>query len=366
MRSRWTGAAGIAAFILSALPSVARAQDAPASGAAPEASSAPDAGERDGGWAPLTRFTFFWENDGAWPKPRSNSDEHYTNGIKLDFAWQPEWADRWLDWMPLTDQFGPAPETAFGLSVQQLMFTPEDIEAKDVVPDDRPYAGLLTFAAYWQRSGQLTDHLAMLDHIELDAGVVGSWSGAGDLQEFVHHTWPDEIDPEGWSNQLPNTAAIDLTLRRRWRFSTEENADHVALQFIPSVGGTVGTVYRQLEADALVRVGWNLPNDFGPTRLADVNAATGGWSDAFGFYIYGRLGGRAVQHNMFLDGPDFASATHTVDSEPLVGEMQFGVVVLLWHHLEIGYAQTFMTDEFEGQRDADAYGAITLGYRMAF
>jgi hypothetical protein len=350
------------AGLVLALCSGARAQGAPAEPApGADATAAPDKG-----WGELVRFTFFWENDGTLPKPGSSSDDHYTNGLKLDFAWKPAWAQDWLTWVPFSDQFGPDPRTAFGLSAQQLIFTPVDITDPDVVEDDRPYAGWLSVNAYWQRSGQLTEHIATFDHFELDAGVVGPASGAQGLQEWVHNTWPEEIDPEGWSNQIPNSLALDLTIRKKWRFSTGENADGVSVQLIPSIGGTVGTVYRQLDASALVRMGWNIPDDFGPTRLADVNAATGGWSKDFGVYIYGRGGCIVQQHNIFLDGPDWQSAPHTVDSEPLVGELQVGIVVLLWKHFEIGYAQTFLTDEFEGQNKPDAYGAITLGYRATF
>jgi len=318
------------------------------------------------GWGELIRFTSFWENDGAYAKPRSGRDDHYTSGLKLDFAWKPEWAQDMLTWVPFSDQFGPDPQTAFGLSVQQLMFTPEDLSDPDVVEDDRPYAGWLSFNAYWQRSGQLSEHIATFDHFELDAGVVGQASGAEALQTWVHNTWPDQEDPQGWSNQIPDTLALDLTIRKRWRFSTKENDDHVSLQFLPSIGGTLGTVYRQLDADAMVRIGWNIPNDFGPTSIADVNAATGGWSTDFGVYVYGRLRGTFQQHNIFLDGPDWGSAPHTVDSEPFVGDFQFGVVALLWKHFEIGYSLTYLTDEFEGQQDSDSYGAITLGYRASF
>lgn len=364
----WMGAA--AAWMAAAPCTTAQGQDAGTSDAAeaapPSEAAALETPRGGDGWGELVRFTAFWENDGTVPRPNSGSDKHYTNGLKFDFAWQPEWADRWLEWMPLSHQFGDAPETAFGLSVGQLIFTPEDIESHEIDPDDRPYAGWLGVFAYWQRSGELSDHMAMSDHIEIDGGVVGPWSGSQALQEFIHSAWPDEVEPVGWSNQIPNYPAVDLTVRRRWRFSTEENSDGVSLQCIPAVGCTVGTVYRQVEASALVRVGWNLPDDFGPTRLADVNAATGGWNDNFGFYLYGRAGGRAVQHNIFLDGPDWKDAPQTVDSEPFVGELTVGAVLLLWRNFEIGYAQTFITEEFDTQDGPDAYGSITLGYRASF
>lgn len=350
-------------------PPARTAPEATPADGAPPATDEPSLWERsdnDEGWfLNPVRVSFYWENDGTLPRPWTDDDGHYTNGLKLDAAWKPAWADEIAPHVPFHDQFGEGVETAFGMSFGQLMFTPRDIDIEGPQPDDRPYAGWLALSGYWQRSGALSENLAMFDHIELDVGVVGSWSGAEWLQKFVHNAVPNQVQPEGWSYQLHNEFAIDLTLRRKWRFSSGESDSGFEFQAIPAISGTLGTVYRQIGADMTLRLGWNLPDDFGPRRIADVGAATGGWEESWGFYIFVRGGLRAVQHNIFLDGNTFGHSLH-VDSQPLVGEMQVGAVLQIWDHLELGWSNTMLTEEFKGQDGGDTFGSITISWVARF
>ncbi len=324
----------------------------------------PDGPEGSDGWGPLVRFNLIWENDGSLPGAFSASDEQYTNGLKLDLAWRPAWAQRLAERAPLSGRMEDV-QGAFGLSVFQLMFTPDDLRAEEVIEDDRPYAGWLGVAAYWQRAGRVGEGVAALDHVELDLGIIGEASGAEALQTFVHSAYPDQIKPAGWDNQLGHEPAVNLTLRRKYRFSTAPTDSGLGLHVIPSVGGTAGTVYRRVEADVTVRLGWRLPDDFGPSRIADVNAATGGWTHDWGFYIFLRGGATLSEHNVFLDGTDFRDS-HSVTKEPLVGEAQIGAALQLFRGLEIGYSHTFLSREFEGQNGTHSYGTFSIGYRAVF
>src|SRR5690606_12598569 len=102
---------------------------------------------------------FYWDNDGAYIKPNQYSDEHYTNGLKIDFGFQGQLADRWVRRLPTLPLIGLDDEgedgeqmrSALGLGITQLMFTPEDLSRPDVIEDDRPYAGYLGFNLFLQR-----------------------------------------------------------------------------------------------------------------------------------------------------------------------------------------------------------------------
>lgn len=323
--------------------------------------------ESDANWIlrPV-RIAAFWENDGGPPGLFSESDKHYTNGLKLDIAWQPRWADDIAPYVPFHDHFGGPIDTAVGLSVSQVMFTPRNLKTEKPIPHDEPYAGWLAFSAYWQRAGSLAENIAMFDHIEIDAGIVGQWSGAEALQKAIHAMLPDQQRPNGWGNQLHNEPAFDLTVRRKLRFSSGKTDSGFEFQAIPSIGGTLGTVYRQIEGSVTARFGWNLPDDFGPRRLADVGAATGGWSTDFGIYAFVRGQAQLIEHNTFLDGSNWHDSL-SVSKEPFMLEVQVGFVALLWRHFEVGWSETFQTDGFEdepggGQR----FGAITLAWVASF
>jgi lipid A 3-O-deacylase len=317
----------------------------------------------------LGSIGFYWENDGAYIKPNQHSDEHYTNGLKIDFGFQGQLADRWasdmpaLPWLGVDGSGSEEVRGAVGVGITQLMFTPEDLERRDLIEDDRPYAGYLGFNFSLQRARG-----GNFEHFEVDVGVVGPASFAREIQEQVHAIFSGNIDPGGWRHQLHNEPVLNFNYRRRWRFDLLETDSPLGLQLIPGGGFDVGNMYTGARADLIGRFGWNLPEDFGPSRILDLRDATarpggdtelGDWS----VYVYGRAAGRAVARDIFLDGNTFADS-HSVRREPLVGEFQLGIVGR-WRFLEVGYGQTWVSREFE-EESPSAHGAITVNLHFPF
>ncbi len=59
----------------------------------------------------------------------------------------------------------------------------------------------------------------------------------------------------------------------------------------------------------------------------------------------------------------FSSSPHAVDEETFVGYVQVGLLLTFDAenaHVDIGYAQTYITETFTIQTDNDAIGALTL------
>lgn len=318
----------------------------------------------------FTSLGLYWDNDGAYLKPNKNTDENYTNGGKIDFGFQGQLADRWARRLPTVRGIGLGDEapgqpltSAVGIGLTQLMFTPEDLSRRDLIEDDRPYAGYLGFNFFLQRARG--NHF---EHFEVDVGLVGPGSFAREIQEMVHAAFPDNIEPRGWNNQLANEPVLNFNYRRRWRLDLLPEDTPVGFQIIPGGGFDVGNMRTSARLDLIGRVGWNLPDDFGPSRLLDLRDATarrgestelGDWS----VYLYGRLGGRAVARDIFLDGNTFADS-HSVQREVFVGEAQVGLVAR-WRFLEVGYAQTWVSREFE-QEDPSGHGAVTVNLHIPF
>ncbi|MCK4873159.1 MAG: lipid A deacylase LpxR family protein [Phycisphaerales bacterium] len=305
-------------------------------------------------------FTVYWENDGTFVKPNNDTDRHYTNGTAISLTHHPRWAQDLADVMPFAEQFGPA-RTAVGYTLGHIMFTPENITATQPIPDDHPYAGYLYAGVYWQRANDVS-----LDHFQLDLGVVGPSSRADDMQDSIHF-WREIDRPKGWDNQHGDQFTVQAYLRKKWRLDllpTEADQQAFGIDLIPQAGVALGTVFRHIEGGAVLRIGLNLPDDFGPGRLADLGAATGEPGDGFVIYGFARVGGRMVEHDLLMEGKTF-----DVEEETLVGEIQAGL--LIGYHtpnfsIEGSYSQTFKTREFENQRDSDAYGAFMLGCTFRF
>ena len=94
-------------------------------------------------------FSFYFENDLF-----VDTDQGYTNGVKLswispDLTGYTE-SDRLPDWsLPLIRRLPfinePGLQRNIALSVGQNIYTPEDISRKELIEDDRPYAGWTYF-----------------------------------------------------------------------------------------------------------------------------------------------------------------------------------------------------------------------------
>ncbi|MEZ6241439.1 MAG: lipid A deacylase LpxR family protein [Phycisphaerales bacterium] len=299
-----------------------------------------------------------WDNDGVI-KPFNESDRHYTNGARIDLALDP--SARFEDGVrKFADNILPMDnaKVAAGIVVAQHIYTSYDISIKNPPPGSRPYAGYLYAGFYVQRANERVH-----DHVELDLGVVGEASGAEGVQKFIHSVFPAQVEPVGWGTQLENEFAVNLRLQRSWRFQ-KAKIGVMELDAIPRVSVDLGNVFVRASADATVRFGYNLPDEFGPPRILDTNDATAQWLGDWGIYAFARAGGRAVAHNIFLDGNTFENS-RSVDKRWLVGELSFGLVAR-YKLFEAGYAITWLTEEFETQGNGDAYATAFVRLSVRF
>lgn len=285
----------------------------------------------------------------------ASTDRHYTHGMRLDWLSEegqvPGWVAGLVRAVPLVD---PDHVTHVGLALGQSIFTPEDTATRELVPGDRPYAGWLYagFAVMSKTGGRL-------DRIELDVGVVGPASQADDVQT----AWHDLIGvgrPQGWDHQLRNEPGVMLTLERQWETLFDLEAAGLAVDLRPHVGGGLGNVFTYLAAGGTVRFGRGLPDDSGPPRIRPSLPGSTAFKPRgrLGWYLFGGFEGRLVARNIFLDGNSFTDS-HDVSRKPLVGDFQLGVAVT-YGPVRLTYTHVFRTIEFDRQRRADRFGAVSL------
>jgi len=296
-------------------------------------------------------ISLYLENDSRTLKPNHKTDRHYTHGTKFVYLTQPNW--KWLEdfsqWhFTNTDQ--PV-DTAVGFFLGQNIYTPDHVdEPEKRSDDDMVFAGWLYTGMFAQRA---TDR--RLDHLELNVGVIGPSSKAERVQKSIHN-FLDSDEPIGWDDQLSDELAVDLTFMRKQRLQDGWFKPTESTDFIAEYGFTAGSVHRHLQAGMTVRYGFNLDNTFGPARLALPSGISTLRKDETtrSGYLFARVSGKAIEHNRFLTG---------LDTEPLVGEFQVGAVYQ-YKKLEIGYSQTFFTQEFEEQSGKDSFGALTLSWKF--
>lgn len=296
----------------------------------------------------------------------SGTDRYYTHGTRLSYLSSeetPKWLEHAAALVPVFSQRGHL-RTSY--AVGQSIFTPDDITKSDLIEDERPYAGWLYGAV-----GLISDHRVRdgnlrsgrLDSLELNIGIVGPDSFAEDTQSFVHKVI-DSPKPQGWDHQLHNELGVMLIYDRQWQAQYIDEIMGLGVDLTPHIGGILGNVMTSASIGATLRIGRDLPSDYGPPRIQPSLPGSGFFRPTknFGWYLFAGLEGRYVLHNIFLDGNTFDSS-HEVKREPLVGDLQAGLV-LTWKNIRLSFTNIYRSDEFEGQGSATKFGSISVSVRL--
>ncbi|MEM1331023.1 MAG: lipid A deacylase LpxR family protein [Planctomycetota bacterium] len=355
-----------AAVVLPLLAPAAHAQ--PDNGSPPETIAASADEPHDG--SRLVDTTALWHNDAAVFQPFSPTDKWFTNGFRVQAGFAPpddpgHWTRVLAEGIPT---LGMEPDRVrWGIAIGQEMYTPAVINSPVPNPDDRPFAGYLYGGGVLQRSDD-----RMLDELRFDIGIVGEGSGAEDTQKFVHRAFVGQVNPEGWDDQLANEPTFQLSAARRWRVglfepepSTGSDLGGFGVDLVPEIGFRAGTVRVDANAGLTLRAGVGLQDHFGPDRFQspiEIGArAERDWS----WYVFGRVGGEAIAHDLFLDGNVFVDGGPSVEREGLVGQLSGGIQ-FRYKAFELGWQVTWESERFEDQSSPHAFGTYTFGWSFDF
>lgn len=308
-------------------------------------------------------FSLVVENDSL----SSGADRNYTSGIKLAYISPSEGVPKWLrGWGAFTRSLSGAEPKFWGAAMGQSIFTPNDISANPAPPDQHPYAGwlygqIMVAAEEDTPAGRAPGYL---DTYELEFGIVGPSAMGRQAQSGIHR-WLGAPDPQGWDSQLHDEFAFAASFDRRWR-SLRLFIDvpgGLEADLTTNAGVTIGTLRDEARVGAIARVGYRIDSDYGPPRvrpsLAGVEHFAGGplsWS------LFAGAQGRAVAHDLFLDGNTFEDSAH-VEREPYVADFQAGLSVSAgdWR---LAYTFVWRTDEFKTQGERQDFGALALSWRL--
>ncbi len=317
--------------------------------------------------AQMGTFTLMAENDFKW------SDKYYTNAVQFAYTspvlfqenGAPDWLASTLRFTPLAVSSATTPaEYRFHFGVAQEMYTAKSLD-RYPPPGDHPYSGLL-----YGSFGLSSETASRLDVLELSLGVIGPASLARQTQNEYH----DLIDDDrflGWPDQVRNEPLIQLAWERRHRVCLHRE-ESFGIDVIPHLHIEGGTVRTYATGGAQLRLGWNLPEDFGVDTLRATNAtfrparnlpvsASGFRPDSFYFYADAQIEGWL--HNSSLDG-NLWRDSYSVDSYPCVGQGTFGIAAH-WGQWRFTYATLVRSKEFRTQ-DHDTFVFHSISLTAAF
>ena len=315
--------------------------------------------------AEVQTFQIFYENDLF-----GDTDRYYTNALQM--TWLSRDLKQYRDdvrlpgWiMPVIRSvpFAHVPDSTHnvGLLFGHQIYTPKDIQVVEIQPDDRPYAGYL-YGGIALHSKTPTK----LDTIEITLGVVGPAALAEQVQNTVHDLRGID-EARGWDNQLKNEPALGFSWQRKWRTLRARLTRILCLDLITHTGISLGNVRTSADTGAEVRLGYNIPMDFGSDVIrpgAGVSAPVPIYghpqTPAFGLHWFAGVRGEAVLRDIFLDGSTFKSSP-SVDKKPFIAEFSTGIA-LSYKMTKLTYRHVFRTKQFNRQSRGHVLGSLALTF----
>ncbi len=248
----------------------------------------------------------------------------------------------------------------YGVGLTQQIFTPEVFDGPRPL-DERPYAG-------WLGLG-LSVHISdknVVNSITGSIGVVGPASLAEETQDFIHRVIDTDLFDD-WDSQIPNELTFDLTFSQKRRFHYFSEEDFALFPFALNGSTEVAlSLGSRLTAATLgwhFQLGYNLPEGFSDSKLSPTSNSLS-WdidpsqSNLSCFLVAG-IEGKAVLHDITLDGPVFRSFDTNASSQPFTFDFYYGAAVR-YKSCEFIYTQTIRTKEYTSQANSQRFGSLAF------
>ena len=299
----------------------------------------------------------------------SGKDRNYTSGVELGYV-SPENCriPRMLSdaAKPITHAISNADPAFWGIALGQSIFTPQDTQADPAPPDQHPYAGWLYLQIAVAAEVKPSDAhpTGYLDTYDLQFGMVGPSALGRQAQNGIHSVL-GAPEARGWDSQLHDEFTFGLSLDRRWDWKEQPLpiAPNLSYDFTPTAGATIGTLRDEVRVGLIARIGDHLNGDYGPPRVRPSLASVEQFYNRdLSWNLFAGVEGRAVAHDIFLDGNTFRDSAH-VKRVPFVADFQAGLSISSgeWR---MTYTYVWRTNEFTTQDGHQDFGSLSLSRRF--
>ncbi|WP_051882174.1 lipid A deacylase LpxR family protein [Parvularcula oceani] len=289
----------------------------------------------------------------------STTDRNYTNGVRAAWITPPAPPSGVAGAFGQLVDEGGAMQVRRGYAIGHSIYTPRDTLAVRPLPDQHPYAayGYIEYAAIAEQAGRL-------DRLTVQLGIVGPSAGGEWIQNEVHDIFGDE-DVNGWQNQIGDEFGVTVSYDRKLRALVANAGNGVGFDLTPSFGATAGNFRTNAYAGLMARIGSDLGETYGPPRVRPSLAGAGilAPGDGFAWSVFAGVQGRAVAHDIVLDGSFLDEGDPSVDSNTFVGDIQAGFT-LQYANAQIAWTYVIRSETFETQDSAQEFGALSFSYRF--
>lgn len=290
------------------------------------------------------------DNDGLnlWRDPAHRPDEEYTSGVHVTVeGGQTPWWFRTVHSLFPTCRVGVRACRTQIVELGQDIYTPRRTTHDSIAPPgSRMDAGWL-----YLTQGARVLYKNRADDFGLTLGVTGEPSLADRTQTVAHNFARGFARPIDWKNQMPFTVAflVEAAESRRlalraWLFSIE---------VLPRAAVDAGTLRVSAETGVHVRAGINMSHPWLPSSPSGAELA-----------FSGGVTGRAVWHDMFLDGRPFHD-DRSVGHEPYVRTYD-ALATLRLGPVSLSAATAKESRTYPTGPAFHAWSSVMLGVRFGF
>ena len=224
--------------------------------------------------------------------------------------------------------------------------------------DQRPDAGYLAGSVRLGFLQNISPNNQRIDMLDLSTGIVGPYSGAQGVHQFVHDLTGGSTDK--W-HQINSEPFINLNYEYGHRFFPWTSKGLEKLEIHPHTGFALGNAMVHAKSGLSLRVGNLLKSDMGAPRLSQMLSGsnfpkfpTSMWS----WNIFMSIEGRAHAYNILLD-ENLISGGQSVNSHPFTYDVQAG--------FEVGYGNyrltamnVYRSREYKGQQHTNEFVRVAL------
>ena len=238
-------------------------------------------------------FSVFLENDVV-----DGQDRHYTNGSSFMYLSNNDTNDSskdnsFLNLISKIPTFNNNTKyQTLGLNYSQFAFTPSDLEKKEKIVGDLPYAGVIAidFILYQWEEDFFHEYMLTL-------GAVGPSTNTDNFQKAYHQVSGNR-DPKGWNNQLDDDFLYNFAYSYGFKM-LKYDFSYGKMDVTNNLRLDVGNFNRAALVSSSIRYGNKYPNNFNTVgrfiganenKLLNLDSKTPkdfAWSVSYGLgYVY--------------------------------------------------------------------------------
>jgi lipid A 3-O-deacylase len=283
-------------------------------------------------------FRFHYDNDYF-----TSTDKEYTQGYNFELT-SPLLVKNPLNFLFISPK---GSEFKYGLCLEHIGFTADNIASEQIQFDDRPFAAAIMLKSFLIATDTIRKSRIVSS---LNVGIIGPGAFGGDMQTAIHKATGNTI-PKGWYNQIKNDAVINYELsyekqllRFRDLFSIQTNATV-----------RLGTLFTN------AAVGFNATLGLINSPFTSIKN-----KNKFQLYLYTQPLVNVIGYDATLQGGLFNRKSvyiiNSSDIERFTLQNNFGIV-LQYRALCLEYTRTILTREFSSG-SAFKWGGIRIGFKL--